>query len=127
MQASEVCSSVRFCRCCQVEAGGNNGSSSYPYEYDPERQGATGDDSRSPDLFWDLFIEKCVLECSKLIAVGWIGKEDVESADPSVILSVPAIAVLAVLADTVNSGSRDKSEILWKEAGVTCNDSTRPK
>ncbi len=95
--------------------------------HDRGQREAGGEQRINPDTYWDLFADACIGECSKLIITGWIKEDDVVAADPSVILSVPAVAVLAVLADTVQAGGKGKTEIWWREAEVTCNDGTRPR
>ncbi len=49
-------------------------------------------------------MERCIEECSKLLLKGWIDLEDVESADASLILSIPAVSALVILAESARRG-----------------------
>ncbi len=76
--------------------------------------------------YWDLFMLECVAERTGLMQKGWIDADDVTSADPAVVLSLPAVAALRVLANSVVKEHKDKSAIVWS-GGQKCNDSTRPQ
>jgi len=79
-----------------------------------------------PDLYWDIFISRCIKECANLIQKKWILKDDVESVDPSIVMSVPAVAALGILTDSAKSDNEDKEAIVWAE-GVVCTSSSRPR
>ena len=78
-----------------------------------------------PDFYWDLFTSRCIKETSALIQKKWILKDDVEAVDPSIVMSVPAVAALAILVDSVKSENEDKEAIVWGDE-IVCTSSTRP-
>jgi len=79
-----------------------------------------------PDFYWDLFTSRCIKETSALIQKKWILKDDVAAVDPSIVMSVPAVAALAILVDSVKSENEDKEAIVWGDE-IVCTSSTRPK
>lgn len=80
----------------------------------------------NPDFYWDLFTSRCIKETAALIQKKWILKDDVEAVDPSIVMSVPAVAVLSILVDSVKSGNEDKEAIVWGD-DIVCTSSTRRK
>jgi len=91
-----------------------------------ESSGTSHSNQVEPDLYWDIFISRCIKECANLIQKNWILKDDVESVDPSIVMSVPAVAALSILTDSAKSDNEDKEAIVWAE-GVVCTSSSRPR
>ncbi len=92
--------------------------------------GGGGGEVRRANRYWDLFADVCVTECRLLLNKGWIKREDVESADPSAVLAVPAAAALAVLANSVRNSpdGGKKCAIVWPgQEGITCDEESRPR
>ena len=83
--------------------------------------------SEDVDIFWDLFADKCASVCRSMLEKEWMTPDNVASADPSVILAVPAIAALNILTYSIEkAGVKDKTSIFWTEERV-CDSSSRPK
>lgn len=74
--------------------------------------------------YWDLFIYECVVFTQELIQKKWINLEDVQCVDPSVVQSIPMIAVLKILARSIPN-PQHKHQIVWAD-GTVCHDKTRP-
>lgn len=56
-------------------------------------------DYKTVDEYWDRFVFQCIKTTSDLIESKWITTEDVQTMDPAVIISIPAIAVLEILVE----------------------------
>jgi len=81
------------------------------------------------DQSWDRFITQCIETTSELIKERWITLENVQSMDPSVITSIPAVAILTILMDSciINESGLEKEydTIKWHD-GTICNNINRP-
>jgi len=78
------------------------------------------------DKYWDRFISQCIKTTSELIEAKWITAEDVESMDPAVITSIPAVAILNILVDSTIEKGLKKEDIKWSIDGTTCKKEDRP-
>lgn len=86
----------------------------------------TPHNDETPDQYWDRFISQCIKTTSELIEEKWITAEDVESMDPAVITSIPAIAVLDILVDSAIEKGLEEEDIKWSIDGTVCKKKDRP-
>mmetsp|Transcript_11972 Transcript_11972/g.15996 ORF Transcript_11972/g.15996 Transcript_11972/m.15996 type:complete len:658 (+) Transcript_11972:85-2058(+) len=72
------------------------------------------------ELYWDRFISQCIKTTSSLFESHWITLENVEDIDPSAVQSIPAVAILTILAETVNEQGLEKEVLKWSIDGTVC-------
>ena len=77
------------------------------------------------DIYWDIFIKKCSEVCNETIEKGWINKDDVDAAMPSVLTAIPAMTILKILSKS-DEGDSGRDLIVWDE-NHTCDDMNKPK
>mmetsp|Transcript_19301 Transcript_19301/g.22985 ORF Transcript_19301/g.22985 Transcript_19301/m.22985 type:complete len:664 (+) Transcript_19301:76-2067(+) len=95
----------------------------------PERRRETNPESvneKSSDQYWDQFTSQCIKTTQELIEAKWITLEDVQSMDPAVITSIPAIAVLDILADSALEKGLGNEDIKWSINDTICKRKDRP-
>eukprot|EP00555_Chaetoceros_dichaeta_P002966 CAMPEP_0198248680 /NCGR_PEP_ID=MMETSP1447-20131203/410_1 /TAXON_ID=420782 /ORGANISM="Chaetoceros dichaeta, Strain CCMP1751" /LENGTH=291 /DNA_ID=CAMNT_0043933151 /DNA_START=1184 /DNA_END=2059 /DNA_ORIENTATION=- len=98
-------------------------------EMRPERRRETNPESvneKSSDQYWDQFTSQCIKTTQELIEAKWITLEDVQSMDPAVITSIPAIAVLDILADSALEKGLGNEDIKWSINDTICKRKDRP-
>lgn len=79
--------------------------------------------------YWDRFASQCIQTTAGLLEKEWITEENVKSMDPAALQAIPAVAILTILADTVNeagSHSLGPEDVLWKIDGKLCKKIDRP-
>lgn len=80
------------------------------------------------ERYWDNFMNQCIQTTQKVINDDWIALEDIQDMDPSVIESIPAMSILAVLVDSVNDKNVGKHDIKWNvDGGFICTKEGRPQ
>jgi hypothetical protein len=84
--------------------------------------------NRHAELYWDRFASQNIRMTFALIEANWIVSEDIQTMEPSVVQSIPAVAILTILADSANDTSLGKEDILWSIGGVrqVCKKEDRP-
>jgi hypothetical protein len=76
--------------------------------------------------FWDRFALQCTHTTSVLLDGGWITKDQVANMDPSAIQSIPAVAILTVLMDSVKQEEGlGKDDLRWTVDGTICRERPR--
>jgi len=83
-------------------------------------------DCKTADEYWDRFVSQCIKTTSDLIESKWITTEDVQTMDPAVIISIPAIAVLEILVESAFEKGLKKEDIKWSIDGSVCTENDRP-
>ena len=80
-------------------------------------------------MYWDIFIQRCIKETATLIKNDWLDQENVECVDAACVQAIPAYTIYSILQDSILDSSCDKDQgILWsKENAVKCDSKTRPK
>eukprot|EP00565_Helicotheca_tamesis_P000468 CAMPEP_0185723392 /NCGR_PEP_ID=MMETSP1171-20130828/250_1 /TAXON_ID=374046 /ORGANISM="Helicotheca tamensis, Strain CCMP826" /LENGTH=557 /DNA_ID=CAMNT_0028391091 /DNA_START=393 /DNA_END=2067 /DNA_ORIENTATION=+ len=87
----------------------------------PRIQTESNSEARSrAGLYWDRFISQCIRTTSTLLETRWITLDNVEDIDPSVVQSIPAVAILTILADSVNENRLEKEGLKWSIDGTVC-------
>lgn len=80
----------------------------------------------SATTYWDRFASQSVQTTAALLDRGFISLEDLETMEPCVIQSIPAVAVLQVLTDTVNDKDLENGDLKWSIDGTICKQTQRP-
>jgi len=78
------------------------------------------------EAYWDRFASQCIQSTSCLLSKRWISLDAVKSMDPSIVQTVPAIALLDILADSVNCAKCLDEDILWSIDGTHCTKKDQP-
>lgn len=76
--------------------------------------------------YWDRFALQSISTTAWLIEGGWVNLEDVQGMAPSAIQSIPAVAILTVLVDSVNEKDIQKGDLKWNIDGTICRENERP-
>lgn len=77
--------------------------------------------------YWELYLAK-VEKCKKLtLDRGWLAREDMECAMPNVTVSLPGLAILDILAESVRREAEQPGVkgLVWWNKDTQCNDSNR--
>ena len=53
------------------------------------------------EAYWDSFAEKCIKQGRVLLENNWLVEENIEAADPSIIIDIPAVTVLYLIRGTI--------------------------
>lgn len=96
------------------------------------------------DIYWDKFSSQCILSTSELLGRGFLECDAIEGMDPACVQSIPSVAVLTVVLDTMlhednngDGGNDDNTrerrqrnrrsssvlqpgDIYWKVDGTVC-------
>ena len=76
--------------------------------------------------YWDLGFGKLQHCKNELIEKKWISKDDVASLVPNILVSIPSLAILDILMDSIKKDINNKSLIYWDE-DHQCDDTTRDR
>jgi hypothetical protein len=76
--------------------------------------------------YWDRFASQCIHTTSDLLKRGWIDATDVQSLAPAAIMSIPAVAILTILADSVQDPKLGRGDIKWDIDGSICKEREHP-
>lgn len=72
--------------------------------------------------YWKRFAQQCILTTATLLEEEWITIDDVQACDISVLQAVPAIALLAILMDSIHDPNAKTSDhIKWSIDGTYCS------
>ena len=77
--------------------------------------------AQSSSLYWDIFLSTCQTQGRMALAAGWLQQDDVAAAMPSALTSIPALALLEILAISVDRG-QGQQVIYWgrEEDAAVC-------
>jgi len=64
------------------------------------------------DDLWELFIDNCKEVLEDIKENGWVKKEDIEGALPNVSPSIPAMAILKIILQSIEKGNGE-DVLLW--------------
>ena len=81
-------------------------------EYEPPKK-------PNNDDLWELFIGNCKEVVEDIKEKGWVKKEDIEGAMPNVMTSIPAMAILKIILQSIAMGN-GKDVIVWNDEN-TCD------
>lgn len=85
------------------------------------------EDEKKSELYWDRFVSQSIKTTAMLVEKKWISLENVQGLDPSVVQSIPSVALLTILSDSVNEEGLSKEDIKWTIDGTICKKHERPK
>lgn len=77
------------------------------------------------ELHWDRFSSQCVSTKSELLQKGWISAQDVEELEPAIIQSIPAVAILTIIVDSIQDKTLKDGDIKWSIDGCVCKEVDR--
>lgn len=100
---------------------------------DWHRYGSRGSNGRTPEqsvrdehfresseLYWDRFRSQCISTTAELLQKGWISPQDVQELEPAIIQSIPAVAILSILVDSMQDKTLKDGDIKWAIDGSVC-------
>lgn len=76
--------------------------------------------------YWDRFVSQCIHTTSDLLKRQIIDGTDVQGMAPAAILSIPAVAILTVLVDSVQDPELGRDDIKWNIDGSICKGREHP-
>lgn len=76
--------------------------------------------------YWDRLASQSIQTTATLMEQGWISLDDVQAMEPAVIQSIPAVAILQVLSDSVNEKGLKDGDLKWSIDGTICKQNARP-
>jgi len=85
---------------------------------------------KPPNHYWDLFIKQSIKTTKNLLTKNWIKLEDIEVFDSSILQSIPMVAILEVLIDSVESTKSKEigeEDLIWKVVKGPENDGRESK
>ena len=59
------------------------------------------------EAYWDSFADKCIKQGRGLLENKWLVEENIEAADPSIIIDIPAVTVLYLIRETILENNVD--------------------
>eukprot|EP00584_Thalassiosira_punctigera_P018126 CAMPEP_0172571278 /NCGR_PEP_ID=MMETSP1067-20121228/130719_1 /TAXON_ID=265564 ORGANISM="Thalassiosira punctigera, Strain Tpunct2005C2" /NCGR_SAMPLE_ID=MMETSP1067 /ASSEMBLY_ACC=CAM_ASM_000444 /LENGTH=610 /DNA_ID=CAMNT_0013363565 /DNA_START=426 /DNA_END=2258 /DNA_ORIENTATION=- len=78
-----------------------------------------------PQLYWDRFVSQCICTAASLLEEGLVQLEDIQGLEPSAIQSIPAVAILNVLTDSIKDKTTKRGDLKWNIDGTVCKESDR--
>ncbi|CAJ1955922.1 unnamed protein product [Cylindrotheca closterium] len=72
------------------------------------------------DVYWDRFASQCIQSTSELLANGFLDFDSVEGMDPSCVQSIPSVAVVTILMDSLQKQGLKRGDIYWKVDESVC-------
>ena len=88
---------------------------------EPEVQEVKEAEVQKEVKYWELFLERSILEVSKVLKKGWLQHEDIEEASSTAMTAIPGFTIISVLIDSVEKEDTDKSLIYWSEKAKCTN------
>ena len=76
--------------------------------------------------YWDLAFEALKKVKDEVVMLNWIPKEDVESAMPNVLMTLPALTIIEVLVESIRKDINNESLVYWNDDNQ-CDDKTRDR